>query len=68
MIVIDEPPFKYIPGIGSNQYGGNCAAPAFARIGQRALEYLGVQPDDPNNVKWKSEVEALKKKYDEWNH
>lgn len=80
LIVIDEPPFKYIPGIGSNQYGGNCAGPAFARIGQRALEYLGVQPDDPygypvgdsrrdiKKMKWMPEVEALKKKYDGWNH
>lgn len=80
LVVIDEPPFKYIQGIGSNQYGGNCAAPAFSRIGKRALEYLGVQPDDPygypvgdprrdpKRAKWLPEVEELKLLYDKWNH
>ncbi|MBS0629720.1 MAG: penicillin-binding protein 2 [Verrucomicrobia bacterium] len=79
LIVIDEPPHKYIPGIGSNQFGGNCAAPAFARIGKRALEYLGVEPDDPygypvgdpkrdvKKMKWMAEVESLKALYDQWN-
>ncbi|NGX38299.1 MAG: Penicillin-binding protein 2 [Chlamydiae bacterium] len=80
MIVIDEPAYKIIPGVGSNQYGGNCAAPAFQRIGRRTLEYLGVEPDDPygypigdprrdgNKADWLKEIDALKNLYDTWNH
>lgn len=80
IVVIDEPPYKFIPGIGNNQYGGNCAAPAFQRIGRRTLEYLGVDPDDPygypvgdprrdaSKADWQKEVEELKKLYDKWNN
>lgn len=79
MVVMDEPAFKYVPGIGGNQYGGNCAAPAFKRIGRRTLEYLGVEPDDPYGYPtgdprsdpakehWHAEVEELKQLYDRWN-
>ncbi|NGX47434.1 MAG: Stage V sporulation protein D [Chlamydiae bacterium] len=79
MVVIDEPAYKFIPGVGSNQYGGNCAAPAFQRIGQRTLEYLGVEPDDPygypigdsrrdaTKADWFKEINALKKLYETWN-
>lgn len=78
-IVMDEPLFGYVPGIGGNQYGGNCAAPAFERIGRRTLEYLGVEPDDPygysrgdprrdaKKANWNAEVDALKNLYDMWN-
>ena len=48
LIAIDEPEFKYIPGIGKNQLGGVCAAPAFREIGLRTLQYLGIEPDDPH--------------------
>lgn len=79
IIVIDEPAYKVIPGVGSNQYGGNCAAPAFQRIGRRSLEYLGVDPDDPygypvgdprrkgGKSDWFKEVEELRKLYESWN-
>ncbi len=79
MIVIDEPVYRYVPGVGGNQYGGNCAAPAFARIGKRSLEYLGVDPDDPHGyltgdprrdpkkADWFPEVEALQALYEKWN-
>ena len=79
IVVIDEPAYKYIPGVGSNQYGGNCAAPAFQRIGKRTLEYLGVEPDDPcgyprgdprrdpQKAKWLAEVEKLNALYQRWN-
>ncbi|NGX59595.1 MAG: Stage V sporulation protein D [Chlamydiae bacterium] len=79
MVVMDEPAYKYIPGIGGNQYGGNCAAPAFERIGRRCLEYLGVERDDPygypvgdprrdrTKADWLKEVDALKKLYETWN-
>ncbi len=80
MVVIDEPESKYIPGIGKNQYGGNCAAPAFREIGTRTLEYLGVVPDDPfgfpagdprrdpSKAVWVKEAKALDELYHEWNH
>lgn len=67
-IVIDEPPHKVIPGIGANQFGGNCAAPAFSRIGLRALQYLGVEPDDAEKQKaLNTEVEAIRTLYSKWN-
>jgi cell division protein FtsI (penicillin-binding protein 3) len=79
MIVIDEPEAKYIPGVGKNQYGGNCAAPAFRVIGRKALEYLGVEEDDPygfpvgdprRDVKkaiWQQETKQLNDLYEQWN-
>lgn len=79
MVVIDEPAYKWIPGIGSNQMGGNCAAPGFQRIGKRSLEYLGVDPDDPcgypvgdprrnpSKADWTAEIGALKALYETWN-
>lgn len=79
MIVIDEPEFKYREGVGGNQFGGVCAAPIFQAIGLRALQYLGIPPDDPfgyppgdsrSNLKkadWMNEVEELKILYNAWN-
>lgn len=78
-VAIDEPEFKYIPGIGGNQYGGNCCAPAFREIGLRTLQYLGVEPDDPygfpvgdprrdeSKADWFKEIKALKELYQQWN-
>lgn len=79
LIAIDEPEFKYTPGIGKNQHGGNCCAPAFREIGLRTLQYLGVEPDDPygypigdprrdeNKADWIKETKALKELYQQWN-
>lgn len=79
LVAIDEPEFKYIPGIGRNQHGGNCCAPAFREIGLRTLQYLGVEPDDPHGyplgdprhdekkADWMKEVKALKELYQQWN-
>jgi cell division protein FtsI (penicillin-binding protein 3) len=79
LIAIDEPEFKFIPGVGRNQLGGNCAAPAFREIGLRTLQYLGVEPDDPHGypvgdprrdpekVSGMKEVKALKELYAQWN-
>lgn len=47
LILIDEPKKQYFPGFGYNQHAGNCAGPAFATIGLKTLEYLGVARDDP---------------------
>jgi cell division protein FtsI (penicillin-binding protein 3) len=67
LIAIDEPEYKYIPGVGRNQMGGVCAAPAFREIGLRTLKYLGVEPDDPENQDWKKEVAELAELYMTWN-
>lgn len=67
LIAIDEPECKYIPGVGKNQFGGNCAAPAFRDIGLRTLQYLGVEPDDPQKTDWSAEGKALRSLYLEWN-
>jgi cell division protein FtsI (penicillin-binding protein 3) len=79
VIVIDEPEYKIIPGVGKNQFGGNCAAPAFCEIGKKTLQYLGVEPDDPfgfppgdprrdpSKAVWQKECEQLKELYESWN-
>lgn len=67
LIAIDDPEFKYIPGIGKNQHGGNCAAPAFREISLRTLQYLGIEPDDPQNSDWARETRELKELYQQWN-
>lgn len=79
LIAVDEPEFKYIPGIGKNQHGGNCCAPAFREIGLRTLQYLGVEPDDPHGypagdprrdetkADWIKEIKSLKELYQQWN-
>lgn len=79
LIVIDEPEYKYIPGVGRNQHGGSCAAPAFREIGLRTLEYLGIPPDDPHGYSpqdprydkekgdWLKESRSLLELYKKWN-
>jgi cell division protein FtsI (penicillin-binding protein 3) len=47
LVSVDDPEIKYIPGVGKHQLGGVCAAPIFREIASRALQYLGVTPDDP---------------------
>lgn len=80
LIAIDDPEYKYIPGVGKNQLGGACAAPAFREISTRALQYLGVEPDDPHGyppgdprydpqkADWIKEVGTLKELFQQWNH
>jgi cell division protein FtsI (penicillin-binding protein 3) len=79
LIAIDEPEYKYIPGVGKNQMAGTCAAPAFKEIGLRTLQYLGVEPDDPYGyppgdpradpakAEGMKEVSRLKELYEKWN-
>jgi cell division protein FtsI (penicillin-binding protein 3) len=67
LVVIDEPEYKYIPGVGRNQLGGICTAPCFSALGARALPYLGVPPDDPKNDAWDSENQKLKALFEQWN-
>lgn len=68
LIAIDNPEYKYTPGVGRNQMGGMCAAPAFKEIGLKSLQYLGVPQDDPKNNAWDKEVKELKELFDKWNH
>lgn len=68
LVAIDNPEYKYTPGVGRNQMGGMCAAPAFREIGLRSLQYLGVPEDDPNNDAWDKEVKDLKALFDKWNN
>lgn len=79
LIAVDEPEWKYTPGVGRNQMGGNCCAPAFREIGLRTLQYLGVEPDDPYGypagdprrkedlADWSKEVKTLNELYHQWN-
>jgi cell division protein FtsI (penicillin-binding protein 3) len=79
LVAVDEPEFKYIPGMGKNQHGGNCCAPAFREIGLRTLQYLGVEPDDPygfpvgdprrdeTKADCLKEIKRLKELYQQWN-
>jgi cell division protein FtsI (penicillin-binding protein 3) len=79
LVSIDYPEKKFIPGVGKNQFGGICAAPVFREIASRALQYLGVAPDDPYGyppgdprrdaakADYAREVEALGDLYNSWN-
>jgi cell division protein FtsI (penicillin-binding protein 3) len=68
LVAIDNPEYKYTPGVGKNQMGGTCAAPAFKEIGLRSLQYLGVPQDDPQNNAWEKEVKELRELFEKWNH
>lgn len=79
LVSIDDPEKKFIPGVGKHQMGGVCAAPIFREISARALEYLGVAPDDPygyppgdprrdsTKADLVEEMRELKELYDWWN-
>ena len=79
LVSIDDPEKKFVPGIGKQQFGGVSAAPIFREIATAALQYLGVEPDDPwgyapgdprRNAKradWAIELEALKVEYQKHN-
>lgn len=65
--VIDEPEYKYIPGVGKMHMGGACCATVFADIGRRVLEYLGVPLDDPDNKNWEDKIKQLQQLDKAWN-
>lgn len=79
VVGVDEPEKKFIPGVGHNQQGGICAAPIFREIAKKAIEYLGLPPDDPNGIPnndprynskeadWVKKVSKLRALYEEWN-
>ncbi len=78
-IVLDEPEYGVIPGIGRIHHGGSCAAPIFRQVCQRSLSYLNIPPDDPfgypvGDPRYDSEKAAgiqanalLQEKYALWN-
>lgn len=80
LITMDEPEYGFIPGIGKNHNGSNCAAPVFREIAKRSLEYLGITPDDPygypsgdpryraDKVYWLKEARQLQELYETWNN
>ena len=47
VVGIDEPVYRFLPGLGKTHYGGKCAAPVFREIAKRTLQYMGASPDDP---------------------
>ncbi len=78
-ITLDEPLYAFIPGLGKNHHGGTCAAPIFKEIAKRALDYLGIAPDDPHGypvadprydakkADWIIETKQLQDLYEKWN-
>mgnify|MGYP000747604487 CR=1 FL=1 len=79
-VVMDEPEYGFLPGIGRLHHGGTCAAPVFREIAKRSLEYLGIAPDDPygypsgdprynqDKADWIPETRRLKEMYETWNN
>jgi len=79
VVTMDEPEYGYAAGIGRIHHGGVVSAPVFREIGRRALEYLGVAPDDPygypagdprsdpDKADWIPESRKLQERYDNWN-
>lgn len=79
IVTIDEPKPIRLEGGVKNYMGGRCAAPVFAAIAKRTLEYLGEPRDDPHGyppgdprydpekADWMKEVRDLKILYEQWN-
>ena len=79
LVSIDDPEKKIIAGVGQQQLGGVCAGPVFRDIAIKALQYLGVSPDDPygypspdprrdpKKADFAQEVNDLRRLYEQWN-
>lgn len=79
VVTLDEPEYRYTPGLGKNHNGGNATGLVFRAIAKRALEYLGIPPDDPygyphgdprrdpQKADWMAETRQLQEIYDKWN-
>ena len=79
-VAIDEPEYRFLPGIGKTYFGGRCAAPAFRHIMERTFKHLGIPPDDPHGypqgdprfdptkADWNEQIRVLKELYKQWNH
>jgi cell division protein FtsI (penicillin-binding protein 3) len=66
LVAIDEPPKKWVEGRGKNHHGGVSAAPVFKEIAERALTFLGVDPDG-NKAKSNAYARELINLYNDWN-
>lgn len=79
VVVMDEPEYGYVPGLGKVHNGGNCTGITFREIAKRSLEYLGIPPDDPygyphgdprrdpDKEVWMAETRKLQENYNKWN-
>ncbi len=79
IVSMDNPEYRYLPGIGKTHYGGKSAGPVFCEIMRRSLEYLGTPPDDPHGyprgdprripekADYFHETEKLNALYKKWN-
>lgn len=79
LVSLDEPKYGFKAGVGKQHHGGISVSPIFRDIAKRALEYLGVAPDDPYGyhvddprydaakADWKKEVTELRELYAKWN-
>ncbi|MCE2983948.1 MAG: penicillin-binding protein 2, partial [Parachlamydia sp.] len=79
VVSMDEPEYGYTQGVGKNHNGGNCTALVSREISKRALEYLGIPPDDPfgypygdprskpQKSAWMEETRKLQENYNKWN-
>ena len=79
VISLDEPAAILAEDGTKNYLGGRCAAPVFRSTMIRALDYLGVEPDDPfgynskdprfdaQRADYQKELADLNKLYKEWN-
>ena len=78
-VAINEPEYRFLPGVGKTYFGGRCAAPTFKHIMQRTFQYLGIPPDDPHGYSkddprsdstkadWSEQVNILQDLYTKWN-
>lgn len=79
LVSIDEPSTGFKHGIGYTYWGSKCAAPVFREITRRALQFLGVPPDNPyhyppgdprydaTKAHWYKETKELNELYTKWN-
>ncbi len=78
-IGIDEPEYRFLPGVGRTYFGGQSASPVFSRIMSRTFEYLSIPKDDPygypkgdprsdsKKADWMEQVVMIKELYEKWN-
>jgi cell division protein FtsI (penicillin-binding protein 3) len=79
IVSLDEPAAMLAEDGVKNYLGGRCAAPVFRSTMIRALDYLGIEPDDPfgyrsqdprfdaQKADYLKELADLNKLYKEWN-
>ncbi|EPP35036.1 penicillin binding transpeptidase domain protein [Chlamydia ibidis] len=66
LVSIDDPEHGLREDGTKNYMGGRCAAPVFARVADRVLNYLGA-PEDKEKYSYREEVASIKSLYESWN-